>query len=284
MGQAAAATKKVLVADDDPSLRHALGKLLTSAGYSVSIAKDGREALDRLNKQDFDLLLLDVWMPRMNGLEVLGELRERMPRPKVVIMTSDQTPDTLLQVMRDQAYDYISKPFPPKDAVDLARRVLTSGMPVDSIQVISARPHWVELSVPCHKEVADRIQGFLTRLKSDLPENVRESVGAAFRELLLNAIEWGGKNDPNRRVRISYVRARKMLMYRIADPGEGFRFEDLLHAAIHNPPEAPAQHLQVRDEKGLRAGGFGILMTKALVDELLYNESQNEVILIKYLE
>jgi anti-sigma regulatory factor (Ser/Thr protein kinase) len=108
-------------------------------------------------------------------------------------------------------------------------------------------------------------------------------VGQAFHELLLNAVEWGGKLDPNRKVRISYLRAKKMLMYRIADPGTGFKFADLEHAAISHMPDEPTKHDQIRQDKGLRPGGFGLLLTQATVDELIYNEKQNEVVFVKYL-
>jgi len=84
-------------------------------------------------------------------------------------------------------------------------------------------------------------------------------------------------------VRISCVRTKKMLLYRIADPGEGFDIDGLRHASIANP-EDPTRHLEVREKKGLRPGGFGLAMTRSLVDELIYNEARNEVIFIKYVE
>ena len=121
-------------------------------------------------------------------------------------------------------------------------------------------------------------------LEANLPEAVRESVAQAFRELLSNAIEWGGKLDPNRKVRISCVRAKRMLLYRIADPGEGFDIEGLRHAAISNPADDPIRHLVVREQQGLRPGGFGLAMTRSLVDELIFNEARNEVICVKYLD
>jgi anti-sigma regulatory factor (Ser/Thr protein kinase) len=99
-----------------------------------------------------------------------------------------------------------------------------------------------------------------------------------------NAIEWGGKLDPTKTVRISYLRARRMLLYRIADPGQGFTFEGLSHSALANPTESPAAHMLVREEKGLRPGGFGLLMAMQRVDELVYNQAHNEVVLIKYLD
>ncbi len=153
-----------------------------------------------------------------------------------------------------------------------------------AIEVVSARPTWVELVVPCELATAERIQGFMAHLELDLPEDVRDAVGRVFRELLLNAIEWGGKLDPSRKVRISYVRARRMLMYRIADPGPGFSFDTLEHAAVFHAADDPLRHIAVREQKGLRPGGFGILMARTMVDELLYNEKHNEVVFVKYLD
>jgi anti-sigma regulatory factor (Ser/Thr protein kinase) len=74
------------------------------------------------------------------------------------------------------------------------------------------------------------------------------------------------------------------MVCRVKDPGEGFSLEELRHAAITNPPDAPLLHLEERKERGLRPGGFGILMAKHIVDELIYGESGNDVILIKYLD
>ena len=68
------------------------------------------------------------------------------------------------------------------------------------------------------------------------------------------------------------------------DPGPGFSFQKLEHAAVSNPETAPFEHSEVRERLGLRPGGFGILMTRQLVDELIYNEKGNEVLLIKYLQ
>jgi anti-sigma regulatory factor (Ser/Thr protein kinase) len=75
-----------------------------------------------------------------------------------------------------------------------------------------------------------------------------------------------------------------MLMYRIADPGPGFDIDDLPHAAVGQSPDEPIAHMQVREEKGLRPGGFGLLTVRAKVDELIYNEKRNEVLFVKYLD
>jgi anti-sigma regulatory factor (Ser/Thr protein kinase) len=80
------------------------------------------------------------------------------------------------------------------------------------------------------------------------------------------------------------VRTKRVVMCRIKDPGEGFSLEELQHTALANPPDDPFHHMAEREARGMRPGGFGILMAKKLVDELLYNEQGNEVLLVKYLD
>jgi len=275
---------RILVVDDDRSTRELIGLQLRSAGHAVETAKDGAAALQRVRRRAFDLVLLDVWMPGMSGLEVLSRLGEEPSRPRVVVMTADDTPQTLLHAIREHAFRYVTKPVEPKELLALVDDVLAAKAEVRPIEVVSARPEWVELLVPCDRDSAGRIQEFLARLDSDLPEDVRLSVGQAFRELLMNAIEWGGHLDPRQTVRIACLRARRMVLYRIADPGEGFSFETLAHAAVSNPPDRPIDHAASREKLGLRPGGFGLLMAKQMVDELLYNEAHNEVVFVKYLD
>lgn len=274
----------ILVADDDLSIRQMLRTLLRRDGHSVTLAKDGAAALAQLQKHNFDLVLMDVHMPRMGGLEVLTKVREQGKHPKVIVLTADNTPETVLRAVQEQAHQYVTKPFGARQLQEAVSDALSAGEAGGMIEVVSASPQWVELLVPCAHGVADRIQGFMAVLKADLPDELRQSVGQAFREMLLNAIEWGGKFDPTRKVRVSYLRAQRMLLYRIADPGAGFQIENLKHAAIGNPEDDPIRHMQEREEKGLRPGGFGILLTKAKVDEVIYNEAHNEVVLVKYLD
>jgi CheY-like chemotaxis protein/anti-sigma regulatory factor (Ser/Thr protein kinase) len=276
--------QRVLVVDDDRTTLRMLRLQLEGSGYEVETVRDGAAALARLARKPFDLVLLDVWMPGMDGLEVLSRLRGAPSRPRVIVMTADDAPETLLRAVREQAFGYVTKPVEPAELTNAVASALASKPDLRPIEVVSAKPDWVELLVPCDREAATRIQDFLSQLDSDLPAGVRADVGQAFRELLMNAIEWGGRLDPQQTVRIAYLRARRMLLYRIADPGQGFSFRDLTHAAVNNPPGDPLEHAAVREEKGLRPGGFGLLMARQMVDELLYNEAHNEVVFVKYLD
>jgi CheY-like chemotaxis protein/anti-sigma regulatory factor (Ser/Thr protein kinase) len=274
---------RILVVDDDKTTRLVLRKVLTNAGFSTSVAKDGVEALKAIDGGGFDLMLLDVWMPRMNGLELLAKLRASANRPRVVVMTSDDAPETLLKAVREQAFKYVHKPVESAALIETVQDALAAPES-PPIEVVSARPEWVELLVPCTREAAGRLESVMAHLDANLAPDVRESIAFAFRELLLNAIEWGGKLDPSRTVRIACLRAKRMLIYRIADPGPGFDIDQLPHAAIGQPASDPIAHMHVREAKGIRPGGFGLLTVRASVDELIHNEQRNEVVFIKYLD
>ena len=272
----------VLIVEDDAATRDGLRELLAQSGFSVQTAADGSRALDTIRSHDVGVVLLDVGLPGMSGLDVLARCADERRPAKIVVVTGMDTPETALGALRQHAYDFLPKPIDPGRLVDTVRRALAAPTP-PRIQVLSARPEWVELLVPCTREAVDRIQSFLNQLDTDLPHDVRESVGLAFRELLMNGIEWGGHLNPAQTVRVACLRTRRMLLYRIADPGTGFRLEDLSHAA-GSGDSAPMAHDQVREEKGLRPGGFGLAMIRAIADELLYNEQRNEVVFVKYLD
>lgn len=272
----------LLIVDDDAGMRAYLARLLKHEGRRIQTCERGQEALDKLAAESFDIVLLDVGLPDISGLDILKSCAAVRPGTRFVMITADNTPDTVIEAARNQAFGYLRKPFLPEEMCTMVEQCLAAE-PEPHIEVISARPEWFELSLPCTRAAANRIDNFMQQLKLDVPSEIRAMVAQGFRELLMNAVEWGGGLDPARRVRVACLRTERMLLYRIADPGPGFRFEELQHAAVGQPAADPTAHVAVRDQKGLRPGGLGILMVRAFADELIYNEKHNEVAFIKYL-
>src|SRR5262249_30203845 len=101
----------ILVTDDDATTRQMVRGVLKKAGHEIATASDGVAALRAIQKKRFDLLLLDIWMPKMTGLGLLGHLHGEKYIPKIVVMTSDQTSDTLLDALRGRVYQYLKKPL-----------------------------------------------------------------------------------------------------------------------------------------------------------------------------
>ncbi|UCF39216.1 MAG: response regulator [Acidobacteriota bacterium] len=275
---------RILVVEDDRLLLRLASSALERRGYEVEEAINGALALDKLRSNNYDLVISDVWMPGINGIELLAESRTLTQPPKFIVITADHTSETLLKVIREQAYRYLMKPFRIEHLLETVQEALECCHPVHPIEVISAKPDWVELLVPCHLPTIERIHEFIKTMEIDLPDETRDSVAIAFRELLLNAAEWGGKFDSDLNIRVSCLRTGRMILYRVKDPGMGFSLKELHHAAISNPDNSPFEHMKFREEKGLRPGGFGIMTVRALSDELIYNEQHNEVVYIKYLD
>ncbi len=279
-----AVAQRILIAGDDPDTHRLLQAALQGPGRSIDSVHGPQEALDRLASTHYDLVLADVSMPGPDGLSLLQRVRELRPAAKVVVLTSEATPENVISSLRDQAFAHFSKPFAVSAVVDMVGRALHSAPCHDDIDVVSARTNWLSLRVRCKMEAADRLVQFMRELAKDLPPAERENIASAFREILVNAIEHGGQSDPEKTVSITYVRTARAIIYFVRDPGSGFSFEELPHAAVSNPSDAPFEHSDVRDRLGMRPGGFGILLAQHMVDELIYNEAGNEALLIKYLE
>src|SRR5512134_1739292 len=137
---------RILLVDDDRAFRHAIGTLLADAGHEVLQAADGPEALACLDRDQVDLMLLDIGLPGMSGLDVLTRIGSLPTRPRVLVVTADDTPETLLKAVRGQAERVVRKPFAPTAIVEIVDDVLQT-VPAASlpIEVVSARPEWVEI-------------------------------------------------------------------------------------------------------------------------------------------
>lgn len=102
---------RILAVDDESSIRETLRSILETEGYAVEVAQDGREALDLFKNQNFDVVLCDVKMQGMDGIEVLVALRELAPDLPVIMISGHGTIDTAVESLRKGAYDYIQKPL-----------------------------------------------------------------------------------------------------------------------------------------------------------------------------
>src|ERR1051325_1444891 len=272
----------VLIADDDAAGRGMYRRVLEYEGCNVLDVASGEQALEILEHQPIDLLLTDVLMPGMDGLELLERARDLHPDLRAIIMTGFKTDEAIIRAFRNKACDFRRKPFHVDELVEAVQSAMGRD-PNCQIEVISDKPDWIELRVPCDLSAVEPIQKFLSELQGNLPKETREAIGSVFRELLNNASEHGGKLDIPKKVELKYIRLKRAIMYSIKDPGEGFDLKQIEHAAVANPDDEPYRHMQLRQQKGLRPGGFGIMLASQTIDELVYNQKHNELIFVKYI-
>src|SRR5262249_44288024 len=114
----------ILVVDDEQVIREILADFLTMEGFNVRTAKDGQAALTEVSRMHFDLVLSDLKMPNMGGIELLEEISRHAPNIITIIMTGFGTVETAIDAMKRGAYDYIMKPFKMEEVVHTVRRGL----------------------------------------------------------------------------------------------------------------------------------------------------------------
>jgi CheY-like chemotaxis protein/anti-sigma regulatory factor (Ser/Thr protein kinase) len=279
----AATPRTLLVVDDDPSIHELIAAMLAGKDWELDSAANGDEALSRLETRAYDLVLTDILMPGMDGLTLLGEMRNRFPYTSMVVMTVKNTPAHILGSLQKAATAYLAKPFDRETLISTLQNALSTTVNRDDIKILSDKQDWISLQIRCKLSTADRLTQFMRELPSDLEPGEREHIAMAFRELLMNAIEHGGRLDPEKTVDLSYIRTARTIVYYLRDPGEGFSMANLKHAAVGNTPDDPFRHVELRDQAGIRPGGFGLLLTQSFADELIFSAKGNEVILIKYL-
>ena len=272
-----------LLVEGDPKIERALRKILMPQGWEIVLSASNAEALEQVKVRQFGLIVTAGRATGAADVELLRKMRKIHSHTRMIIVTDESAPQDVLDSMREQAFSYFAEPF-SMDAFENIVKIAVSG-PCwdDGIEVASATPDWINLQVRCDPHTADRLLQFMGEI-ADLPEKEGREAGMAFREVLLNAMEHGGHFDPEEYVEISYVRTRKMVTCRIKDPGKGFALQELKHSALANPPGEPLRHAVLREQQGMRPGGYGVLLARHLVDELLYNEKGNEVFLMKYLD
>jgi len=112
----------ILVVDDEAVVRESLTLWFREDGHTVGSAHDAREALTLLRKEPWDLALVDIKMPGMDGLELNRQIREHCPQTTVIIMTAFASVDSAVQALKEGAYDYITKPFDPDHLTHLVRQ------------------------------------------------------------------------------------------------------------------------------------------------------------------
>jgi len=275
--------RSALVVDADPEVEAILTQTLSSSSWSIQHAPNNRAVLTLLESRPYDLVLTSEKTSGKEDIELLRRIRRVRPHTRLIILTDESAPTDVIASMRESAFSYFSRPFSMDALAEMIRLAADGPCWDDGIEVLSATPAWIRLMARCDLKTAERLMQFINEI-AELPDDEKHAVAAAFREIVMNAVEHGGKFDPEEYVEVSYLHARHMVICRVKDPGKGFSLDELRHAAIGNPPEDPIRHVAYREQLGMRPGGFGVLMAKHLVDELIYGEKGNDVLLIKYLD
>lgn len=275
---------RVLIIDTQTPVSREVGALLTAARLQIEYAAGHIDALHRLRCRMFSVIITSAEGVIEESLALIQEMRLIRPNLKCIVLAPYSTPDEVIAALRARVFGCFTPPFDAHSIFNVAINAAICGESNEDIEVLSARPGWVAVRVNCRLATADRLMSFAREFAAQLPETARQEIMLALREILMNAMEHGAKFNPDQVVEVNAIRTARTMTFRVRDPGAGFRKEAITHAAFANPPDDLTAHIEQRNQQGMRAGGYGMLLAAGTVDELIYNETGNEVILIKYLD
>jgi DNA-binding response OmpR family regulator len=271
--------RRALIVDDDEEIGQILAEHLRRWGYEPTHITTGKTVVDWVQKNHPCLILLDLMLPDVDGYTICESLkldRETNLTPIVMITALGDQEDRVhgLQV---GANCYLTKPF---TADTLNEAIQNAFNWQDDLQRLGTQGE-IRFQLQSETHYLEELNHLLGSLFlfSGLTQQQVKQLTTAVRELGTNAIEWGHSKEANRIVTVDYRIYPEKITIDIKDTGPGFNPAQLPHAAT---PEDPVGHMMVRETLGLREGGFGILMSRGLVDEMAYNDKGNEVRLIKY--
>ncbi len=253
-------------------------------GHELLRCSGSLEAVRTVRVRPVDVLLTDAAMPLEDALAFVDEIKALRSEVRIIVLAPDLTDAEVIRALRAQVFACFTEPFDHAEIAEMIRSALGASDWKDGIEVLSGLPNWLTLRVACRLLTVDRLTRFMTEWRSDLPSSERDLLMTAFRELLLNAMEHGAGFDASKTIQVTAARTARSIVFHFRDPGNGFDPADLQHAAHTNAPEHVVAATLHRAETGLRPGGFGMLIVRGVVDELIYNEQGNEVLMIKHIE
>ena len=275
---------RVLVIGSEAQVSREIGGALSAADFPMGYSAGHADALQRLRVRSFGIVITSPDSTVEEDLALLEEMRAIRPGVKCIVLARHSTPEEVIAPLRARVFACFTPPFDPTEIASLASKAASDNQWRDDLQVLSAKPGWVSVRVNCRLLTAERLMTFAKELSAQLLEDTRQEIMEAFREILLNAMEHGAAFNPEQVVEVTGVRTGRAMVFYVRDPGAGFRRESLDDAAIANPAVDPAAHIKQREAEGIRPGGYGLLLAAGTVDELIYSEIGNEVLLIKYVD
>ena len=273
--------RTVLVVDDERDTNDILASLVQARGFETVQVFSGAEALEAVAKEPPDLILLDLMLEDIDGFELCDRLkRDRKTNLiPIVMVTALHDAHHRAAGVRVGANGYLTKPFTPPKLYEVMDAALQWNEEHNKRGTTGEINFDVRSELSYLSEVSDMLADLFAH--TPLTDRHIKDLKQAVMEMGGNAIEWGHRKNADLVLRITYRIDPTSITLIITDQGPGFNPRNLPHAASDDDPIG---HIEIRNELGLREGGFGIMLARGLVDQFWYNKLGNEVTLIKYFD
>jgi len=261
----------LLVADDEPTMRELLQRFLGDKGYQVLTAAHGREALEVLGGHTCHLVITDLRMPQLDGMQLLLAIKESNPRLPVIFISGYGDTETVVAALKAGAENFLPKPLDLRKLHQAVQQTLALSCIQPRPQAITPNVRQVTyVEAPSQPE---QIRHLLYQLALSAvavgfaPVDLEGSLKVALAEALTNAMEHGNSWDQDKRVILEAEVSCQEMRVTVRDQGPGFDYR-----ALGDPTQG---------DRLLAERGRGVFIMHAVMDEVQFNESGNQVTLIK---
>ena len=274
----------ILIVGGDRQHVDALQNANQLKGHDFAVCDDAFDAVRHARNHPVDVVITDPTTGVDRDLALVEELKSLRPDVRTIVLAPAISNAEVLNTLKAQVFACFSEPLRLAEIAEMTRAALEASEWRDGIEILSGLPNWLTLKVTCRMLTADRLTQFMTEWRADVPSDERDLLMTAFREMLLNAMDHGAGFDHEKVIKVTAARTARAIVFHFLDPGDGFDHTDLQHAAESCDPDHVLATTDHRAATGLRPGGFGMLIVRQVVDELVYNEKGNEVLMIKHVD
>jgi two-component system, OmpR family, response regulator len=273
--------RTVLVVDHERDANDILAHLVRPHGFEPVQVYTGQDALATVSRHRPDLILLDLSLPDTNGFELCDRLKRNRETNliPIIMLTAHHDAKERAAGVRVGANGYLIKPFTPEQLYQSMDDALAWHDEHNQRGTTGEINFDIRSELTYLAQASDMLADLFAH--SPLTERHIKDLKQAVMEMGGNAIEWGHRKNAELVLRITYRIDPTSVTLIIQDQGPGFDPRDIPHAASD---EDPIRHLEIRNELGLREGGFGIMLARGLVDHFAYNERGNQVTMIKHFD
>lgn len=265
---------RILVVDDEAGVRETLFEMIKSLGYQVMVAENGVDALDRIKTEKVDLIITDLSMPQMNGLELIVNSKRISPNIPIAVISAFGNVENTTYALTRGAFSFIAKPFKMSQIKELIRK----GKQLRELSLGTyALLEWVqsqtEMVFPSQSKLFPSAILFAVKecqWRGIEDETRLENVAICLEELLSNAFIHGNRKDKDKRIKVRMAFDAKKFVLSVKDEGDGFDGENYLGKIREEQPSIPEKR--------------GLFIVDLLMDELRFSKKGNEVTAVIYRE
>lgn len=262
---------RILIVDDEDINRLLLADMLDCDGWVVDQAANGQAAWELVQERPYHLVITDIKMPLMDGIELLRKIKSEHPSLPVVVVTAFASVDTAIEALRLGAFNFLRKPFSLEEIQSIARKGLALwDVQEERSRILAHVKKHVEIRIPSDPSLINSVFHHVQddALHLGFPHRVVQmNLYLALSEALANAIDHGNGRRAGSWVDVDVKLDPDEIRIRITDEGQGFEV-----GAVPDPTTS---------ENLFKSRGRGIFLMRCYMDEVRYNERGNEVVLVK---